>query len=77
MKRLIINSDIPSILKYKKDGVYIKVDKYNSVNFTILYSIDPDKSLDYLEILIDRCECIKHLYQLKSLKNDVMKYEIC
>lgn len=72
MKRLILRDRaIPSILSYRKDGIYIKTPT-GMINFNTIYMIDREQSLDLLENLIDKCECRKHYYQLNDLKKDIL-----
>ena len=53
MKRILLSTDIPSIIQYRKDGIYLRKDKYTWFNFSEYYIEDMEKSLNYLDYLIE------------------------
>ena len=72
MKRILLSTDIPSIIKYRKDGIYLRKDKYTWFNFSEYYIEDKEKSLNYLDYLIDECDNIKNKIQLKDFLKDLL-----
>lgn len=72
MKRILLSTDIPSVIKYRKDGIYIRKDKYTWFNFSKCYINDGEKSLEYLDNLIEKCENIKNKIQLRDLLKDYL-----
>lgn len=84
MKRLELlhlQSSIPSISKWDKDGVYLIRGRFK-LNISNLFNDNPDETIDLLKDYMDRDMCIKHKLQLREVfqffhqKYNEMKNEI-